>query len=78
MCAVVATCRRCGTVHREHEWRKLKLCGVMKVEQDGATSYFVAYQSIEALVDMGDKIKIGVYKLVETKTAVGVVRVAPQ
>ena len=44
----------------------------VKSEKDGSTEYFVADAEAAALVEMGQRIKIGVYKLVETNEAEGV------
>jgi hypothetical protein len=38
----------------------------VKVEQDGATSYFVPGHSLDELAVMGETIRIGVYQLAET------------
>lgn len=37
--------------------------------------YFVASQDIDGMVEMGEEIEVGVYKLIETKTVEGVVEV---
>ncbi len=44
----------------------------VKSEKDGSTEYFAADGDAASLVEMGQKIKIGVYKLVEVKIAEGV------
>lgn len=52
--------------------KKLPNTLYVKIEKDSGTEYFVADDEAAALVEMGQKIKIGVYELVETKTAQGV------
>lgn len=44
----------------------------VKTEKDGRTEYFVADNSPHVLVEMGEKVKIGVYQLVETNDYEGV------
>lgn len=44
----------------------------VKVEKDSGTEYFVADANASTLVEMGEKIKIATYQLVETRTAEGV------
>jgi hypothetical protein len=46
----------------------------VKIENDGGTSYFSADAELYALVEKGDKIKIGTYQLVETMFAETVVK----
>jgi hypothetical protein len=53
---------------------KLPVTLYVKAEEDGSTQYLVADGDAAALVEMGEKIKIGVYKLVEITTAEGVAR----
>lgn len=44
----------------------------VKSERDGATEYFVADDKAFNLVEMGERIKVATYKLVEIQTAEGV------
>jgi hypothetical protein len=46
----------------------------VKVEQDGDISYFVADAAIDPLVEMNDRVKVGVYELVETYICTGEVK----
>jgi hypothetical protein len=46
----------------------------VKVEKEGSTEYFVADADAANLIEMGEKIKIGVYQLVEVQTAEGVAK----
>lgn len=46
----------------------------VKIDKDGSTAYFVADADAYSLVEMGQKIKIGVYKLAETNLAEGVAK----
>ena len=52
--------------------KKLPKTLYVKIEKESSTEYFVADAEAAALVEMGQKIRIGVYELVETKTAEGV------
>jgi len=51
---------------------KLPATIYVKSEKDGSSEYLVADGEAASLVEMGQKLKIGVYKLVEVKTAEGV------
>jgi hypothetical protein len=44
----------------------------VKTENDGDIEYFVTNDSPDALVDMGQKVKIGTYQLVEINNYEGV------
>lgn len=44
----------------------------VKIESDKDATYFVCEEDASGLVEMGQKIKIGVYELVETKNAEGI------
>lgn len=44
----------------------------VKIEADGDTEYCVPGESLEQLAEMGEKIRIGVYQLVETGYVEGV------
>ena len=46
----------------------------VKIEKDSTTEYFVADADAYSLVEMGQKIKIGVYKLIETNVAEGIAK----
>lgn len=46
----------------------------VKIEEDGDTSYFVADGNLDALAEMAQTIKIGVYQLVETTFAETVIK----
>lgn len=48
----------------------------VKLCKDGSTEYFAADQNAEALVEMGKKVTIGTYQLVETSIAEGVAKLA--
>lgn len=54
---------------------KLPATLYVKTEQDGKISYFVADEDPHNLVEMGQKVKIGVYKLTKTQTGKGVVEI---
>lgn len=49
--------------------KKLPKVLYVKVEQDGDSHYFVADENVYNLGEMGEKIKIGTYKLVDTNDA---------
>jgi hypothetical protein len=55
---------------------KLEKTVYVKVEQGsgGGADYLMADTDIDALVNMGEKIKVGIYQLVEIKTVEGVAR----
>jgi hypothetical protein len=53
---------------------KLPATLYVKSENDGSTEYLVADGDPAALVEMGEKIKIGVYKLVMVTAAEGVAK----
>jgi hypothetical protein len=44
----------------------------VKTEKDGGTEYFVADANAAGLVEMGDKIAIATYQLLEVRAAEGV------
>ena len=46
----------------------------VKIEKDSNTEYFIADADAASLVEMGQKIKIGVYQLVEITNAEGVAK----
>jgi hypothetical protein len=46
----------------------------VKVEHDGDESYFISNAKLYDLAEMGEKIKIGTYQLVETTFAETVVK----
>jgi len=48
----------------------------VKTESDSGNVYFVADDDPHSLVEMGEKIKIGIYQLVETQTAEGVAKLS--
>lgn len=47
-----------------------KIC--VKFVEDSDAGYFVADTDTVGMVDMGETIKVGVYKLIETKTVKGI------
>lgn len=49
----------------------------VKTEKDGSTEYFVADANAYNLVDMGDRIEIATYHLIETRPAEGVASFGP-
>jgi hypothetical protein len=52
---------------------KLPKTVCVKVVKDGELSYLQASEDIDGMVDtVGEKMKIGVYKLIETKTVEGI------
>lgn len=53
--------------------KKLPATLYVKTEEDRDASWFVADESHEPLVDMNEKIKIGVYKLTEMYECEGIV-----
>ena len=54
--------------------RQLPKTLYVKVEKDGGIEYFTADESADCLVDMGEKVKIGTYQLVDVSTAKGVAK----
>lgn len=46
----------------------------VKIEDEGAAAYFVADEDAASLVDMGKKIKVGTYQLIDTSYAEGVAK----
>lgn len=52
---------------------KLPATIFVKHEKDGDLSYLVADANVTSLVEMGEKLKVGVYRLVETREITGVV-----
>lgn len=48
----------------------------VKIEKDGSTEYFLADENAAALVEMGEKVKIGTYQLVGVDQAEGVAKFA--
>lgn len=58
--------------------KKLPATLYVKIEKDSANEYFVADPDAYNLVEMGQKIKIGVYKLVETNTAEGIAKLTKE
>lgn len=46
----------------------------VKVETDGENSYFVADSDLYGMVEMGEKVQIGTYQLVETTFAEAIVK----
>lgn len=49
----------------------------VKIEQDGGTTYFTADTEMYGMVEMGQKVQIGKYQLVETTDAEAVVKTSP-
>jgi hypothetical protein len=56
---------------------KLEKTLYVKIEKGtgGGADYFVAEAELDYLVGMGEKITVGVYRLIETKTVQGVAQV---
>lgn len=54
--------------------QKLPKAIFVAIKMDGNEPYFIADNNECELVDMGEKQKIGVYKLVETREIEGVVK----
>jgi hypothetical protein len=52
------------------------LCVKIETDTSAGTEYFVATEDIDGMVEMGEKIPVGVYKLVEIKTVEGVAQVS--
>jgi len=52
------------------------LCVKIEADENAGTEYFVAAEDIDGLVEMGEKIPVGVYKLIEIKTVEGVAQVS--
>ena len=48
----------------------------VKIDGEKGEEFFLADSDIIGMVDVGQKVKIGVYQLVETTSAEGVVKVA--
>lgn len=48
----------------------------VKIEKDSSTEYFVADEDASTLVEMGGKIKIGTYQLIDISYAEGVAKFA--
>lgn len=46
----------------------------VKIESDGNAEYFVADDDADSLVEMGQKVKIGTYQLIEVAHAEGVAK----
>ena len=49
--------------------KKLPKTLYVKIEKDSSTSYFVADEDMYGLAEMGKKIKIGTYQLIEVTNA---------
>lgn len=54
--------------------KKLPKTLFVKIEKDGSTEYFVADDEAACLVEMGQKVRIGTYKLIEVDDAIGVAK----
>jgi len=54
--------------------KKLPATIYVKTETNSGTTYLVADADAHSLVTMGEKLKIGVYKLVEIQTAEGIAK----
>jgi len=54
--------------------KKLPATIYVKTETDSGTTYLVADADAHGLVMMGEKLKIGVYKLVEVQMAEGIAK----
>ena len=69
--------RKAAERQKEREMAKIKQFPnrlFVKIEDDGDKSYFVPSTQLYDLAEMGEKIKIGVYQLVETTFAETVVK----
>lgn len=51
------------------------LCVKIETDASAGNDYFVATEDIDGMVEMGEKILVGVYKLIELKTVEGVAQV---
>ncbi len=49
----------------------------VKIEIDGDNSYFVADAEMYGMVEMGERVQIGTYQLVETTYAEAIVKTSP-
>lgn len=49
----------------------------VKIDTDTDTEYFVADEGIDGMVEVGQKVQIALYQLVEVNTAEGLVKVHP-
>jgi hypothetical protein len=51
------------------------LCVKIETDANAGNDYFIASEDIDGMVEMGEKILVGVYKLTELKTVEGVAQV---
>jgi hypothetical protein len=52
------------------------LCVKLEKGTGGGDDYFVVDTDLAGMVEMGEKVQVGVYRLVETKTVSGVAEVS--